>query len=144
MNRNAVISIRTVHDGEAEPMAFITDGMYSYDEGVCTASYYESEVTGMEGTCTTLSFFPDSVIIDREGSVTSTMVFKEGESSRMNYETPFGSTSMSLDTKRIVRELGPGGGSAEIDYVLGVQHRLFTNAKLFIDVTQQGEFDHVR
>lgn len=139
MSKNVIISVRTVHDEEENSMDFITDGVYSFEDGLCSMSYLESNVTGLEGTRTTVSFLPDEVVIDREGSITSRMVFREGTTNKISYSTPFGSTVMGLDTKRIRRSFGPSGGSAEIDYVLGVQHRLFTRAKLLISVEQQGE-----
>lgn len=138
MSIDVIISVRTVHDGESS-MDFITDGVYSFEEGLCSLSYLESNVTGMDGTRTTVTFLPEEVIVDREGSITSRMIFCEGTTNTMSYETPFGRTVMGLDTKKITRSFGPDGGSAEIDYVLGVQHRLFTKAKLFIRVERQGE-----
>ncbi|MDO5444716.1 MAG: DUF1934 domain-containing protein [Eubacteriales bacterium] len=139
MSKDVIISVRTVHDDEENAMDFITDGVYSFEDGLCSMSYMESNVTGMDGTRTTVTFMPDEVIIDREGSITSRMVFREGTTNRMSYSTPFGNTVMGLDTKKIYRSFGPDGGSAEIDYVLGVQHRVFTRAKLFISVERQGE-----
>lgn len=143
MEKKAVISIRTVHAGEDEPMSFVTDGVYTFDAGESSVSYLESAVTGMEGTKTTIRFRGQEMILDREGSVTGRMLFRDGVTNQFNYGTPYGSAVMALDTKEIRMSFGPDGGSAEIDYVLGMQHRVFTRCRMYIRVDQQGEEKNV-
>ena len=73
MMKDVVISIRSLTGlGEEEDsLDFVTDGLYSYDGEVACLTYLESEVTGMEGTRTSLMVLPDKVVVDRDGLVTS-------------------------------------------------------------------------
>ena len=48
----------------------------------------ESELTGMEGTKTSFIFSPEEVVLSREGTLTSRMVFREGKKSTFLYDTP--------------------------------------------------------
>lgn len=59
-------------------------------------SYMESAVTGMEGTRTSMTIFPEQVVLDRAGSITSRMVFKEGLKNSFLYDTPYGTATMGV------------------------------------------------
>jgi uncharacterized beta-barrel protein YwiB (DUF1934 family) len=56
------------------------------------------------------------VILRREGSLNSEMVFQEGKKNFFLYETPYGSATMGVDTRRISATLGEHGGDLELDY----------------------------
>ena len=109
MMKDVVISINstfTFDEGEEQRMEFTTDGYYFYEDQVGCLSYEESEVTGLPGTRTSLFVMPDQVVVDREGTVTSRMVFKEGLKSAFQYATPFGNANMGIDTRRIAQSMG--------------------------------------
>ncbi len=68
------------HDGgkEENTLVFDTAGYYFFDDGVGVLSYQESELTGLEGTRTSVMVMPDQVVVDRDGILTGRMVFREG------------------------------------------------------------------
>lgn len=141
MMKDVVISISStfsLDEGEEQRMEFTTDGYYFYEDQVGCLSYEESEVTGMEGTRTSLFIMPDQVVVDREGTVTSRMVFKEGLKSAIQYATPFGSANMGINTRRIAQSMGEGGGSVEIDYVVDMEHVIASRNKFEITVREIG------
>lgn len=140
MMHEVVISLHSIHDRGTEnedTLELTTDGLYSFDDGVGCLTYMESEVTGMNGTRTSLIAMPDKVVLDRDGLITSRMVFQPGQKSSVLYETPYGAAALSIDTRRISRSLGEKGGSLEIDYVLGVEHALVTKNSFRIRVEMQ-------
>ena len=51
-------------------MLFDTAGYYFFDDGVGVLSYQESELTGLEGTRTSVMVMPDQVVVDRDGMLT--------------------------------------------------------------------------
>ena len=109
MMKDVVISINSTfsfEEGEEQQMEFTTDGYYFYEDEVGCLSYEETEVTGLEGTRTSLFVMPDQVVVDREGTVTSRMVFREGLKSAFQYATPFGNATMGIDTRRISQSMG--------------------------------------
>ena len=67
------------HDGgkEENTLVFDTAGYYFFDDGVGVLSYQESELTGLEGTRTSVMVMPDQVVVDRDGILTGRMVFRE-------------------------------------------------------------------
>ena len=142
MMKDVLISIHSsfaYEEGEEQQMDFTTDGYYFYEDDVGCLSYEETEVTGMEGTRTSLFVMPDQVVVDREGTVTSRMVFKEGLKSAFQYATPFGNANMGINTRRITRNMDSSGGSVEIDYVVDMEHVVASRNKFSITVRELGQ-----
>ena len=141
MMKEVVISINSTFsfdEGEEQRMEFTTDGHYFYEDEVGCLSYEESEVTGLEGTRTSLFVMPDQVVVDREGTVTSRMVFKEGLKSAFQYATPFGRANLGINTRRITQNMGDHGGRVEIDYVVDMEHVVASRNKFEITVREIG------
>ena len=142
MLKDVIITMQTIQNcddaEEASTLNFSTDGLYSFDDSVGCLTYEESEVTGMEGTRTSVFVMPDKVVVDRDGSVTSRMEFKPGEKTSFLYNTPFGSATMGISTRKLSQSFGAQGGRAEIEYVIDVEHRVFTKNKFIINVEQAG------
>ena len=142
MMKDVIISINSLfsfEEGEEQQMEFTTDGYYFYEDEVGCLSYEETEVTGLEGTRTSLFVMPDQVVVDREGTVTSRMVFKEGLKSAFQYATPFGSATMGINTRRITQNMGLNGGRVEIDYVVDMEHMVASRNKFSITVRELGQ-----
>lgn len=140
MMRDVVIDIRTVHSVDMEDedyLDFSTDGLYTYDGEVGCLSYLETEVTGMEGTRTSVIVMPDQVVVDRDGLITSRMIFKEKEKSSFLYNTPYGTATMNINTRRISHSLDEHGGEVEIDYVVDMEHAVITRNKFQLKITEQ-------
>ena len=100
-------------------------------------SYLETEVTGLEGTRTSLIVTPEQVVVDRDGMITSRMVFKERERSSFLYNTPYGTATMNMNTRRISRRLDEHGGDVEIDYVVDMEHTVVTRNRFTLKITEQ-------
>ena len=138
--KDVVISIRTVHAVDMEDedyLDFTTDGLYTYDGEVGCLSYLETEVTGMEGTRTSVIVMPDQVVVDRDGLITSRMIFKEREKSSFLYNTPYGTATMNISTRRISHSLDEHGGNVEIDYVVDMEHAVITRNQFRLNITEQ-------
>lgn len=145
MLRDVIIDIKSIHsyDGnESSDIEFSTEGHYTYEDDVGCITYLESDVTGMEGTRTSVFVMPDQIVVDRDGCVTSRMVFKEGEKNQFLYQTPYGKAVMGIDTRSINQNFGTLGGNAVIDYVVDVEHTVFTKNKFTISVKDAGDTVH--
>lgn len=137
---DVVISIRSEQYGsadEADSVDFVTDGLYMYDDGVGCLSYMESEVTGLEGTRTSVMVMPDKVVVDRDGIITSRMVFQEGRKNAFQYNTPYGMATLSMNTRRIFKDFNADGGQLKIDYVIDVEHAVVSRNLFKLTVSKQ-------
>lgn len=126
MTENVIISIKgkQLFDGqEPDVTELVTSGTleHSPEEGY-KLSYAESELTGLEGTQTVFRINGNQITLTREGGVNSMMVFEEGIRHVSLYETPYGSLSVGVNTKRIKSDFTPSGGEIEIDYAIEVDH----------------------
>ena len=126
MDKNVILSIRgqQVYDKEEpEVTELVTEGtLIPGEDGRFTLRYQESELTGLEGTQTTIQVEGSSVSILREGQVNSQMVFEEGRRHLTMYNTPYGALSIGVNTRHMKVDLDETGGSIEIDYALEVDH----------------------
>ena len=124
MRDNVIISIkgRQVNENGPDEMELVTEGrMICNDKGVLV-SYQESELTGLQGTTTMLRINGPVVTLLREGTVNSQMVFEEGRRHLSMYETPYGSMSVGINTRRVKNTIGETGGDLEIDYAIEIDN----------------------
>lgn len=128
MPDNVIISIKGTQfsaEGGPDEMELVTAGVLSREgEDRYTISYEESELTGLEGTITVVRVDGPRVTLMREGSINSQMVFEEGQRHLSMYETPYGSLSVGILTRRMRSTLGESGGDLEIDYSIEIDHLL--------------------
>jgi len=148
MLKDAVINIHSVQGyglDEEDHMDFTTDGFYSYIDGVGCLSYMETEVTGLEGTRTSVMVMPDQVVVDRDGTVTSRMIFREGLKNSFPYSTPYGTATLSMDTRQIRQNFNENGGSVMIDYVVDMEHAVVMRNIFTLNVREikMGEHSYV-
>jgi len=140
MIKDVVISIRSLIDygmDEEDSIDFSTDGVYQLEDGVAHIAYLESEVTGLLGTRTSVKVTPDSVIVDRRGSLTSRMEFSPGSRSSFLYDTPVGQATMNMNTRSVRHRFDHTGGELEIDYVLDMEHMVVSRNKFLLTVREQ-------
>jgi uncharacterized beta-barrel protein YwiB (DUF1934 family) len=112
----SIVGTQKDPSGQKDTVELVTDGQYGFEGGECRLTYEESDLTGLNGTRTTFTVSPMGVILRREGSLNSEMVFQEGKKNFFLYETPYGSATMGVDTRRISATLGEHGGDLELDY----------------------------
>lgn len=130
------ISNRQSGDQEDNTMLFDTAGYYFFDDGVGVLSYQESELTGLEGTRTSVMVMPDQVVVDRDGMLTGRMIFREGMRDSFPYHTPYGQMMLGIDTRRIRHNFDENGGDVEIDYVTDLAHTCVSRNKFRISVKE--------
>ena len=122
---------------ESDTLDFCTDGHFFREGEVFCFSYMESEVTGMEGTRTSVIVRPDEIVIDRDGELRSRMIFREGEKNSFLYETPYGTATMGISTRKIRHSFNENGGSMEVDYVMDFEHEMVSRNKIFLNIKAQ-------
>ena len=122
--KKVMISIVSKQDvgGEVSTVELMTEGEYVYSPEKSDLIYQESSITGMEGTTTTFTVEPDTVILTREGTVTSQMLFRKNEKHLFLYQTPYGTATMGIYTRRLDSGIDESCGHVEIEYALDVDN----------------------
>ena len=141
MKKDVIISIKGMQNYEGtEPdgMELVTQGTLSDHPGGYVIAYAESELTGMEGTETTLEIGPERVTLLRTGQLCSQMVFEQGRVHRSLYDTPYGSMEIGIRTRQLRSTMGEQGGELEIAYSIEVNHSLAGENMFHINVREAG------
>ncbi len=123
MDKSVIISIRgkqSLQDAGDETIELVTEGVLSKTEKGYALSYQESQLTGLEGTTTTFQVEGNQVTLLRTGAVNSQMVFQQGRQHLSLYNTPYGSLSIGVSTRRIRSTLDDCGGELLIDYAIQI------------------------
>lgn len=127
MEKEVVISIKGMQQYEGalpDVIELVTGGRLARDGESYTLSYQESELTGLEGTLTTIQVDGEQVTLLRVGEFNSQLVFQEGRRHLSVYNTPYGAMSVGVHTRHLLAELSDQGGDIEVDYSIEVDHAL--------------------
>lgn len=125
MAQEVMISVKGIQQFDAadkDSIELVTRGSLDREGGMLTLQYEESELTGLEGTLTTIQVEPERVTMLRTGQVNTQMVFQEGRRHLAMYNTPYGAMTVGVNTRHLYAELGEDGGEIEIDYNIEIDH----------------------
>ena len=91
-------------ESEIERTEMTMDARYHDDGTRVCISYKESELTGMEGSTASVSFFksePGLITMLRDGSVKTALIFEEGKRHLCVYQTPIMPFEVGVYTKKV-------------------------------------------
>ena len=111
-------------DMEPDSIELMTEGTLELTGEGMILSYQESELTGLEGTLTTIQVDGGPVTLMRVGEFNSQLVFQEGRRHLSMYNTPYGAMSIGVNTRHLMASLTDQGGDIEVDYTIEVDHAL--------------------
>jgi len=137
MSKKAIISICSTQDiGEKEKIEVVTVGEFSINGDEFIATYDETEISGMEGTKTTLKIKGDKVVLHREGTTSTKMEFQKNNTQVALYNTPYGMLELKTSTKELDLDFNEKGGNISIKYhlIAGGQEPIKTNLDMKIKV----------
>ena len=143
MEKEVIISIKGQQKfagADNDVIELVTCGRLARDEKGYMLSYQESELTGLEGTLTTIQVEPERVTMLRTGQVNTQMVFQEGRRHLSMYNTPYGSMAVGVNTRHLYAELDEAGGDIEIDYAIEIDHAIVGRNVFQINVRQADGF----
>ena len=145
--KDVIISIKgrqSYHETEEmDKVELITTGKYRHHGGETVFSYMESEMTGENSTFTVFRVSPQAAILTREGATTAQMIFEQGKKNIFLHETPWGTMTMGLDTRRLAHGLGESGGKMEIDYMIDIDSAVVGEHGLVIDIREPGKASEI-
>ena len=142
MEKEVVISIKGMQQYEGalpDAVELVTAGRLARDGTGYTLSYQESELTGLDGTLTTIQVDGEQVTLMRVGEFNSQLVFQEGRRHLSMYNTPYGAMTIGVNTRHLLAELTDQGGDIEVDYAIEVDHALAGRSIFRISVKETEE-----
>ena len=122
MEKRAIISVKSSSNLDPnDAIEVVTPGRFIIEENGFKAIYEESEISGMEGTTTTLNIQDNIMVLERVGSTTTNMEFKEGTMAVSLYNTPYGVLNLNVDTEKLNINVNENGGEIYSKYILGLE-----------------------
>lgn len=136
MENNALISLKTIQDvdGDNDVIELKTFGKFGEKNGKFYIIYEETELTGFQGSTTTIKIDDDTVTMIRRGNVNSKMVFRNGEKRLCTYNTPYGIMPVAVEPRNLSCDMGNDGGNLKIEYILDINNSQFCVNKLNLNV----------
>lgn len=137
--KKALISVWSKQQDDNDAVEVVTPGKFYKEDCTYYAEYDETEISGMEGTTTTLQINQDELMLIREGTTSAKMEFKNDEQCISLYNTPYGMLELSIQTKNLKTAIDDCGGEIYIDYNIGVtgQKPQATQLKIKINVNEE-------
>ena len=140
MRKDVIIHIdgRPKYDGmEGDEIQLTTSGRLYRKNGRYYIMYKESELTGMEGSTTTLKIEDERITMMRSGTYPSHMVFEKGKKHIGVFKTEVGSMTVGISARDIKNHINDDGGSLTIDYSIEVDYMLTGENLFHVDVEAQ-------
>ena len=135
MRKKAIITVVSKQTGSDDSaIEVVTPGEFYKEDDSYFAIYDETELSGMEGTKTTLKMSPNNFLLTRIGTTNAEMKFEKNTNDITIYDTPYGVLELKLETKDLKVELHDNGGDVEINYNLAIAGQKPQNTVLKVNI----------
>lgn len=144
MDKNVIISVKgtqAAEDQDVNIMELVTEGKYYKLDDAYYVTYDESEVTGMNGTTTTLKVMDGVVTLIRVGSVNSHFVFQQGQKHVSYYDTEHGAFTISVLANEVNVKIDDNGGEISVGYQLEIDNNNTGENDFFMSIREAGQTD---
>jgi uncharacterized beta-barrel protein YwiB (DUF1934 family) len=138
LDKKVVVTIKNkqVVNNEEENIELITTGKFYKKENAYYVVYDETELSGMEGTTTTVKIGDDEVSLIRFGTTTTKLNFKKGIKDVSLYKTPFGILELVIKPYFLDIAVDDAGGGILLKYSLETGGRQQSNNELLINILE--------
>ncbi|MBQ6895165.1 MAG: DUF1934 domain-containing protein [Clostridia bacterium] len=121
-----IISIKGLQtyedDNDDTDISLLTEGEFEYQDGAYFIDYEESELTGLEGTKTSIEIGTNYVSLQRNGTVNTHMIFMKDRKTSSYYSTPYGDMQIDIFTDYLNIDISPTGGKINVDYFIDINN----------------------
>lgn len=138
MKKSAVISVLSKQRGnDDEKIEVVTPGDFYEKDGKFYIVYDETEISGMQGTRTTIRVEADQFTLIRKGTTNTRMLFKEKHNDFIMYQTPHGMLQLSINIKKLSIDVDENGGSIKALYNMGISGEQAISTELNVNIKLQ-------
>jgi uncharacterized beta-barrel protein YwiB (DUF1934 family) len=119
---------------EKDTLEFLTEGALYKEANRACVTYEETEVSGMEGTITTLCVDAQKVSVIRLGTTNSIMEFESGKRNYTWYSTPYGDVTMGIVTKDVFVNYNEDKEPTKVSIDYNIEIEGITNSQNILDI----------
>lgn len=135
MDKKALISISSAQkESKEDKIEVVTPGKFYKEQDAYYAVYDETEISGMEGTTTTLQIWPNKLSLVRIGTTSAKMEFEKNSPCTTLYNTPYGMLEIKIETNDLKVEVGDSGGEISVNYNMSIAGQKPQNTELQIKI----------
>jgi uncharacterized beta-barrel protein YwiB (DUF1934 family) len=137
--KKAIISVKGTQRNdiaEVDTIELVTEGNFYIKGNTFYVVYEETELSGMDGTTTTLKITKDKVTLLRFGTNKSKMIFEKNKRYETDYNTPYGKILLGIMSTDLAVNMGESGGEVKIKYVLDLNNQRVSNNELHLKVRE--------
>ena len=127
-----IMSQQQFQQEQPESTKLVTEGLMSIEDGKVRLSYWETELTGLQGTKTSFLIEEDKVTLNRSGAVQSTMTFVVGQEDQSLYDMGFGALMITVRTERLQSSFNEKGGNLRVSYGIVIEEENAGNIRYLI------------
>lgn len=138
MDKKVIVTIksRQTADDEDEKIELITTGRFYKKDDEYYVVYDETQISGMEGTTTTVKIGNDQVSLMRSGTTNASMGFKKGIKDISLYSTPYGILELVIDPFLVDINVDDSGGEIKMTYGLEAGGQQASTNELYIKIQE--------
>lgn len=103
-------------------ISLLTEAEFEYNNGAYFIDYEESELTGLEGTKTSIEIGDNYVSLQRSGTINTNMLFMKDRKTSSYYSTPYGDMQIDIFTDYLNIDVTPKGGKINVDYFIDINN----------------------
>ena len=131
----AIVTVNSfaVEDKRSQ-IEIVSVGTFEERDGKYILEYDETEISGMEGTKTTIIIQKDSFSLIRKGTTETNMEFKINKENIALYKTPYGIIDMKTFTKKLKIDINEKGGIIDTLYTIIMENQQNYDTKLFMKI----------
>lgn len=132
-----------VSEVEQDVLEMTTEGILRLQDGRVEIIYDESELTGMEGATTSVSFAtddPELVTMMRGGTVTTALVFEPHRRHICAYHTPFMPFEICVYSRHVENKI-LDCGTLELDYIIELRGAQAERTRFTMEIRTADEED---
>jgi len=141
LKKQVIITIKSKQtvDNEDQVVELVTPGKFYKKGNTYYALYDETEISGMEGTTTTLKIEGDEVHLIRFGTMSTNMRFKMGVTDVSLYKSPYGIIELTVKPLSVAVDVGDSGGEVKMRYELIAGGEQKSTNELLIKIHSKGD-----
>lgn len=129
MKKDVIISLvgTQENDGDKDKIELITEGSFYRKGDDYYVTYKESELTGLEGTTTTLKVQGKKVTMIRFGTNNTQLIFEKGQHHVCCYDTMYGAITVGVWANDVSVNIDDNGGEIYAAYKIDVDNNSIGN-----------------
>lgn len=140
MKKKAIISVvSNQKDENDQSVEVVTPGDFYKKGESYFAVYKETEISGMEGTTTTLKIDAKKFSLIRMGTTSTKMEFEKNLENHVLYNTPYGTLEIKIGTKLLDISVDDNGGDVLIEYQMSLAGQKAQSTMLKINIKTSDE-----